>query len=176
VVEGNYRPSAETKTHLVLYKAFPKIMGICHTHSTFATAWAQAGRDIPTIGTTQADYFLKPIPCTDTMSDEEINGDYETEIGNSIVRRFKGIRDHGNSPATEPIDPVSTPGVLVRSNGPFAWGKSAKNAVNHVKVIEQCARMAFIAKVINSENTMPEALVRKHYNRRHGPEAYYGQK
>ena len=151
-------------THLVLYRAFPNIGGIVHTHSTYATAWAQAGRDIPNIGTTHADYFHNDIPCTDGMTAAEVEGDYELETGNVIVRRFSGI------------NPDHTPGVLVRNHGPFSWGTSPENAVYNAKVMEQCAKMAFVSLMINPETTMNPLLVEKHYSRKHGPNAYYGQK
>lgn len=163
-VEGDLNPSSDTPTHLVLYRAFPNIRGIVHTHSTYATAWAQAGRDIPNIGTTHADYFHNDIPCTGDMTAEEVGGDYELETGNVIVRRFEGV------------NPDHTPGVLVKNHGPFAWGTSPDNAVYNAKVMEQCAKMAFVSLMINPETTMNPLLVEKHYSRKHGPDAYYGQK
>ena len=164
VVEGDLYPSSDTPTHLVLYRAFPNIQGVVHTHSTYATAWAQAGKDIPNIGTTHADYFYKDIPCTDAMTKEEVEGDYELETGNVIVKRFEGI------------NPDHTPGVWVKNHGPFSWGTSPANAVYNAKVMEQCAKMAYIAFTLNPETTMNPLLVEKHYNRKHGPNAYYGQK
>ena len=164
VVEGDLNPSSDTPTHLVLYREFPNIQGVVHTHSTYATAWAQAGKDIPNIGTTHADYFYKDIPCTDAMTKEEVEGDYELETGNVIVKRFEGI------------NPDHTPGVLVKNHGPFSWGTSPANAVYNAKVMEQCAKMAYIAFTLNPETTMNPLLVEKHYNRKHGPNAYYGQK
>lgn len=164
VVEGRLNPSSDTPTHLVLYRAFPNIRGVVHTHSTYATAWAQAGRDIPNIGTTHADYFYKDIPCTAAMTAAEIEGAYELETGNVIVRRFEGI------------NPDHTPGVLVRNHGPFAWGSSPDNAVYNAKVLEQCAKMAFISFTLNPDTAMNPLLVEKHYMRKHGPNAYYGQK
>lgn len=164
VVEGNLNPSSDTPTHLVLYRAFPHVGGIVHTHSTYATAWAQAGRDIPNIGTTHADYFYRDIPCTADMTDEQIRGDYELETGHVIVSRMQGI------------NPDHTPGVLVRNHGPFAWGTDAMQAVLHAKVMEQCAQMAFIAYQVNPALTMNPLLIEKHYERKHGPNAYYGQK
>ena len=164
VVEGDLNPSSDTPTHLVLYRAFPTIPGVVHTHSTFATAWAQAGKDIPNIGTTHADYFYKDIPCTESMTKEEVEGEYELETGNVIVKRFEGI------------NPDHTPGVLVKNHGPFAWGTSPANAVYNAKVMEECAKMAYIAFTLNPETTMNPLLVEKHYNRKHGPNAYYGQK
>ena len=163
VVEGSYRPSSDTSTHLVLYKAFPAIGGIVHTHSTFATAWAQAGLDIPNIGTTHADYFHHAIPCTDDMTEKEVTGAYEQETGNVIVKRFKEL------------NAMQTPGVLVKNHGPFAWGKDANDAVQNAVVLEQIAKMAYIAYDINPKLTMNPWLIEKHYNRKHGSNAYYGQ-
>ena len=164
VVEGGLRPSSDTPTHVVLYKAFPHIGGIVHTHSTYATAWAQAGIDIPNIGTTHADYFHDAIPCTVDMTEEEVKGSYETETGNVIVKRFEGI------------NPIHTPGVLVKNHGPFSWGKDADEAVYHAVVLEQVAKMASISFAINPNLTMSPYLIEKHFNRKHGPNAYYGQK
>ena len=164
VVEGELNPSSDTPTHLALYRAFPNVQGIVHTHSTYATAWAQAGMDIPNIGTTHADYFHNDIPCTDDMTEEEVKGDYELETGNVIIKRFKDI------------NPDHTPGVLVKNHGPFAWGTSPDNAVYNAKVMEQCAKMAFVSFMINPKTTMNPLLIEKHYSRKHGPNAYYGQK
>lgn len=163
-VEGDLNPSSDTPTHLVLYKAFPEIGGVVHTHSTYATAWAQAGIDIPNIGTTHADYFYKAIPCTADMTREEVEGNYELETGNVIVKRFEGM------------NPVHTPGVLVKNHGPFAWGKDAHEAVHNAVVMEQVAKMASIAYSVNPNLTMNQLLVEKHFSRKHGPNAYYGQK
>ena len=164
VIEGNLRPSSDTPTHLVLYKAFPSIGGVVHTHSTFATAWAQAGKDLPNIGTTHADYFHDAVPCTADMAREEVEGNYELETGNVLVKRFKGI------------NPVHTPGVLVKNHGPFTWGKDADEAVYHAVVLEEVAKMAAISFTINPNLIMSELLIEKHFNRKHGPNAYYGQK
>ena len=164
IVEGGLRPSSDMPTHLMLYKAFSEIGGIVHTHSTYATAWAQAGRDIPNIGTTHADYFQDAIPCTAEMSRAEVEGNYEKETGRVIVRCFKEI------------DPVHTPGVLVRNHGPFAWGRDAADAVHNAVVLEQVAKMAYLSYQINPALTMNPLLVEKHFNRKHGPNAYYGQK
>lgn len=166
VVEGELNPSSDTPTHLVLYRAFPNIMGVVHTHSTYATAFAQAGRDIPNIGTTHADYFYREIPCTRDMTKAEVEGQYELETGNVIVDEFN----------TRGINPDHTPAVLVKNHGPFSWGTSPDNAVYNAKVMEQCAKMAFVAFSLNPELTMSQLLVEKHYNRKHGPNAYYGQK
>lgn len=164
VLEGNLKPSSDTPTHLVLYNAFPEIGGIVHTHSTYATAWAQAGKDIPSIGTTHADYFYEAIPCTRQMSKEEVEGEYEKETGNVIVERFKNI------------NPVFVPGVLVENHGPFSWGKDADEAVHNAVVMEQVAKMAYISFTINPQLTMNNDLIEKHFKRKHGPNAYYGQK
>ena len=164
VVEGDLNPSSDTPTHLALYRAWPEIGGVVHTHSTYATAWAQAGKDIPNIGTTHADYFHHDIPCTEDMTEAEILGEYELETGNVIIRRFEGM------------NPVHTPGVLVRNHGPFSWGKDAFDAVHNAVVMEQVAKMAHIAYMVNPELTMNRHLIEKHFNRKHGPGAYYGQK
>jgi L-ribulose-5-phosphate 4-epimerase len=163
IVEGKLKPSSDTATHLVLYKAFPNIGGVVHTHSAYATSWAQAGCDIPNIGTTHADYFKDKIPCTRQMSKTEIEGGYELETGNVIVERFAGLNaDY-------------TPGVLVNNHGPFSWGKDARNAVHNAVVLEQVAKMAYIAYTINPQLKMNEELVKKHFFRKHGADAYYGQ-
>ncbi len=163
VVEGTLKPSSDTPTHLVLYKAFPQIGGVVHTHSTYATAWAQAGKDIPNIGTTHADYFHDAIPCTDDMTEDEVKGQYELETGNVIVKRLANI------------DPIHTPGVLVKNHGPFSYGKDAHDAVHNAVVMEQVAKMAYIAYGVNPQLTMNPLLIEKHFNRKHGPNAYYGQ-
>jgi L-ribulose-5-phosphate 4-epimerase len=163
VVEGKLKPSSDTPTHLVLYRAFPEIGGVVHTHSTYATAWAQAGLDIPNIGTTHADYFHGAIPCTPDMTEAEVTGAYEWETGNVIVARFRGI------------NPVHTPGVLVKNHGPFSWGSDAGSAVHHAVVMEQVAKMASIAYAANPHLTMNPLLIEKHFSRKHGPNAYYGQ-
>lgn len=163
IVEGHLKPSSDTPTHLAIYRAWPEVGGVVHTHSTYATAWAQAGRDIPNIGTTHADYFHRAIPCTDDMTEAEVKGAYELETGNVIIRRFEGM------------NPMHTPGVLVKNHGPFAWGKDAHDAVHNAVVMEQVAKMAYIAYGVNPLLTMNELLVEKHYNRKHGPGAYYGQ-
>lgn len=163
VVEGTLRPSSDTPTHLALYRAFRNIGGVVHTHSTYATAWAQAGIDLPNIGTTHADYFHADIPCTPDMTEAEVTGDYELETGNVIVRRFSGM------------NPDHTPGVLVKNHGPFSWGATPADAVHNAVVMEQVAKMAFIARSVNPSLTMNPLLVEKHFSRKHGPDAYYGQ-
>lgn len=162
-VEGRLKPSSDTPTHVELYKAFPSVGGIVHTHSTYATAWAQAGRDIPNIGTTHADYFSGDIPCTRDMTKEEVEGEYEKDTGIVIVERFSQL------------NPVHVPGVLVKNHGPFSWGKDPDEAVHNAVVMEQVAKMAFIAYQVNPDLTMNELLIQKHFFRKHGPGAYYGQ-
>ncbi|MGI5834418.1 MAG: L-ribulose-5-phosphate 4-epimerase [Bacteroidales bacterium] len=162
-LDGKLKPSSDTATHLELYKAFPEIGGVVHTHSTFATAWSQAGMSIPNIGTTHADYFSREIPCTRDMDEEEVMGEYEKQTGLVIVEAFKDI------------NPVQVPGVLVKNHGPFTWGKSADDAVHNAVVMEQVAKMAYIAFSINPELTMNPLLIQKHFFRKHGPGAYYGQ-
>lgn len=163
VVEGSLKPSSDTATHLVLYNSFPHIGAIVHTHSTYATAWAQAGIDIPNLGTTHADYFSDAIPCTADMTQQEVEGEYEKETGNIIVKRFEGI------------NPSHIPGVLVKNHGPFSWGKDANDAVHNAVVMEEVAKMAFIAYTINPALKMNPHLIKKHFYRKHGPGAYYGQ-
>ena len=164
VVEGQLKPSSDTPTHLAIYRAWPEVGGVVHTHSTFATAWSQAGLDIPNIGTTHADYFHEAIPCTADMTEKEVKGAYELETGNVIIKRFEGMT------------PMHTPGVLVKNHGPFSWGKDAHDAVHNAVVMEQVAKMASIAFAANPGLTMNPLLVEKHFNRKHGPNAYYGQK
>ncbi|GHT14836.1 L-ribulose-5-phosphate 4-epimerase [Bacteroidia bacterium] len=163
IKEGKLKPSSDTATHLVLYKNFSAIGGIVHTHSTYATAWAQAGYDIPNIGTTHADYFKDAIPCTRPMTPSEINGQYELETGNVIVERFADLNAE------------YTPGVLVNNHGPFAWGNDAHDAVHNAVVLEKVAKMAYIALSINPQLSMNDELIKKHFYRKHGAGAYYGQ-
>ena len=165
VVEGKWKPSSDTPTHLVLYRAFSNIGGIVHTHSRWATSWAQAGKGIDAFGTTHADYFYGQIPCTRKLTAGEIAGEYEKETGNVIVETFaeKSAND--------------IPAVLVHSHGPFAWGTDADNAVHNAVVLEELAFMAFHTLAINpDQKTMQQALMDKHYLRKHGKNAYYGQK
>ncbi len=166
-VEGKYKPSSDTPTHLALYKAFPALGGVVHTHSRWAASFAQAGRGIPAYGTTQGDYFYGEIPCTRKMTPEEIgNGKYELETGNVIVETFR----------TRHIDPAQVPAVLVYSHGPFAWGTDAMNAVHNAVVLEEVAFMAFHALALTPDlPPMQQELLDKHYLRKHGPGAYYGQ-
>lgn len=165
IVEGELRPSSDTATHLEIYKAFPEVGGIVHTHSTYATAWAQAGKDIPNIGTTHADYFHRAIPCTGSMTEDQM-AEYEKHTGTVIVNRF----------VEAGMNPMHTPGVLVKNHGPFAWGKDGDEAVHNAVVMEQVAKMAFVAYQVNPSLTMNDLLIEKHYSRKHGANAYYGQK
>lgn len=164
VVEGNLKPSSDTPTHLVLYKSFQNIGGVVHTHSEWATSWAQAGKGIPAIGTTHADYFYGEIPCTRKMTIAEIEGEYEKETGIVIVERFKNL------------NPDMIPGVLVNNHGPFSWGKNADDAVHNAVVMEEVAKMTFRSLTLNPSVTMDQVLLDRHYLRKHGKNAYYGQK
>jgi L-ribulose-5-phosphate 4-epimerase len=164
ILEGKLRPSSDLPTHLVLYKAFPGIGGVVHTHSEYATAWAQARREIPCFGTTHADYFHGPVPVTDSMSENEIAGEYEKNTGAAIVRRFRDQRAE------------SIPGVLVANHGPFTWGTDVTSAAHNAVVLESIARMAFFTVTINREATaIGQPLHDRHYLRKHGSKAYYGQ-
>lgn len=164
VVEGNYKPSSDTATHLVLYKNFTAIGGIVHTHSQWATIWAQSGKPIPPLGTTHADYYYGSIPCTRKLTAAEIESAYELETGKVIVETFKAL------------DPTAIPGVLVNNHGPFSWGKDAHNAVHNAVVMEAIAKMAYHTLNISQVPPIDQALLDKHYLRKHGKNAYYGQK
>lgn len=165
VVEGALRPSSDTATHLALYRRYPSLGGVVHTHSTHATAWAQAGLAIPALGTTHADYFLGDIPCTRALTEEEVQGEYELNTGRVIIETLKES------------EPLHTPGVVVYQHGPFAWGKSAHDAVHNAVVMEEVARMAWIARGINPGlKPIDDYLMDKHFMRKHGSHAYYGQK
>ena len=166
-VEGELNPSSDTKTHLELYKAFPTLGGIVHTHSPYAVAWVPAGRDIPCYGTTHADYFYGAVPCARHLTKEELDEDYEKNTGKIIIDTFT---DRG-------IDPVAVPGVICHSHGPFTWGKDAAQAVYHAVVLEEVAKMALLTRQVDSDAApAPQYLQDKHYMRKHGPNAYYGQK
>lgn len=167
VVEGRYKPSSDLMTHLELYRHFTTIGGVVHTHSQNATAWCQAGKAIPALGTTHGDYFYGPIPCTRLMSEAEIRSDYELNTGKVIVETFE----------TQQLDAAQMPGVLVQSHGPFTWGENPGDAVHNAVVLEELAEMAWKTRLINSEvSSMQQTLLDKHYLRKHGPGAYYGQK
>ncbi|MFN8005991.1 MAG: L-ribulose-5-phosphate 4-epimerase AraD [Terriglobia bacterium] len=164
IVEGKLRPSSDLATHLVLYREFPKVGGVAHTHSEYATAWAQARHSIPCFGTTHADYFHGPIPVTEPMSKEEILQEYEKHTGDVIVRRFQAL------------DYAAIPGVLVANHGPFTWGKDARTAAEHAVILEAVARIAWLTLRINSKaGAIEPTLHDKHYLRKHGQHAYYGQ-
>ena len=166
-VEGDLNPSSDTKTHLELYKAFPTLGGIVHTHSPHAVAWAQAGQDIPCYGTTHADYFYGAVPWARHLTKEELDEDYEKNTGKVIIETFT---DRG-------IDPVAVPGVICHSHGPFTWGKDPAQAVYHAVVLEEVAKMALLTRQVDpSAIPAPQYLQDKHYLRKHGPNAYYGQK
>ena len=165
VVEGALRPSSDTPTHLALYRAFGEIGGIVHTHSLHATAWAQTGRDLPALGTTHADYFLGPVPCTRLMKPAEIQSEYEANTGLVVAETFQAR------------DPLSCPGVLVASHGPFTWGQTPAKAVENASVLEHLARLAGeTLRIFPSVQPMQQVLMEKHFFRKHGPGAYYGQK
>ena len=166
-IEGELNPSSDTKTHLALYRAFPQLGGIVHTHSTHAVAFAQARRDLPAFGTTHADYFYGPVPCTRELTPEEIDEDYEKNTGKVIIETFKA----------RGIDPVYVPGVLCASHGPFTWGRDAAQAVYHAVVLEEVAKMAILTLTIDPDaQPAPQHVLDKHFMRKHGPNAYYGQK
>lgn len=166
VVEGELRPSSDTPTHLELYRRFTNIGGITHTHSTNAVAFAQARMDIPCYGTTHADYFAGSIPCTRDLTEAEVDGDYELATGRVIAETFE----------TRGIDPTHTPAVLCASHGPFAWGKDAAQSVYHAAVLEEVAKMALLTRTLNKDaRPAPDHVQRKHFLRKHGPNAYYGQ-
>lgn len=165
-IEGHYKPSSDTPTHLELYKAFPEVGGIVHTHSSYATSWAQAGRGIPCYGTTHADYIYGEVPCLRCLTKEEIEEAYEENTGHLIVNEFLRINR----------DPMAVPAVLCKNHGPFAWGKDAMDAVHNAVVLEEVAKMAYRTEIINPKVTpAPNELQDKHYFRKHGTNAYYGQ-
>lgn len=164
-IEGSWNPSSDTKTHLELYRAFPSIGGITHTHSINAVAFAQAGLDIPALGTTHADYFYGAIPCTRELSKGEVEEAYESNTGKSIV---ECIKERG-------IDPLAVPGIIVKNHGPFSWGKDAAVSVYHAVVMEAISEMAIKTLLLNPQASMAQYVCDKHYMRKHGPNAYYGQ-
>ena len=164
VIEGTLNPSSDTPTHLKLYKSFEGISGIVHTHSTHATAWAQACRPVPALGTTHADYFYGDVPCTRPMTREEIEEAYELNTGNVIVETLEGI------------DPMQMPGILVANHGPFSWGRSASEALHNAIVLEETARMAWMTVMLGKTEPIAKYLLDKHFLRKHGSNAYYGQK
>ena len=163
-IEGSLKPSSDAPTHVVLYRHFRGIGGVVHTHSQWATSWAQAGRNLPPYGTTHADYFYGKIPCTRPLTQEEITGNYEEATGNVIVQTFTG-RDH-----------MSMPGVLVHGHGPFTWGMDCDEAVHNAVVMEEVAKMAFRTEMLGNRRSLDDYLLDKHYQRKHGKDAYYGQK
>ena len=166
IVEGSLNPSSDTKTHVALYRAFSGVGGIVHTHSAHAVAWAQAGQDIPCYGTTHADYFYGSIPCCRSLTEREIE-DYERSTGRVIVETFQ----------KRGVNPLHTPGVICRNHGPFAWGKDPSQAVYHAVVLEEVARMGLLTLQANpSAEPAPQHVIDKHFQRKHGPNAYYGQK
>jgi len=165
VIEGKWNPSSDTATHLALYRRYPTLGGVVHTHSTHATAWAQAGLAIPALGTTHADYFFGDIPCTRPLTEAEVQGEYELNTGKVIIETIGEC------------EPLHTPGIVVWQHGPFAWGKNAHEAVHNAVVLEEVAKMAWIARGINPQlQPIDRYLMNKHYLRKHGPDAYYGQK
>ncbi len=167
VLEGDYKPSSDLATHLEIYRNFPECGGVVHTHSRMATAWSQAGRDLPTFGTTHADYFYGAIPCTRALTEDEIQGAYEIETGRVIVETFR----------ERSLDPVAIPGVLINGHGPFTWGKDAMEAMHNTVVLEEIAHIALSTLAINQQSEpISQILLDKHYLRKHGTDAYYGQK
>ena len=165
-IEGKYNPSSDTPTHIELYKAFSEIGGIVHTHSSYATSWAQAGRDIPCYGTTHADYIYGEVPCLRCLTKEEIDQAYEQNTGLLIVNEFRKMKK----------DVLAVPAVLCKNHGPFTWGKDGMEAVHNAVVLEECAKMAMRAELINPQvKPAPQELQDKHYYRKHGANAYYGQ-
>ena len=163
VVEGKWKPSTDSPTHLILYRTFPGLGGIVHTHSTYATSWAQAGRSIPAFGTTHADHFYGEVPCTRVLNDTEIASDYEENTGNVIIEKI------GKN------NPLSTPSILVNCHGPFCWGEDPESAVYNAVALEEIARMALYTVLLGKIEPVDKSLIEKHFNRKHGKDAYYGQ-
>lgn len=166
IIEGKFKPSSDTNTHLELYRKYNFVNGIVHTHSTNAVAFAQAGIDIPALGTTHADYFYGDIPCTRELAKEEVENDYETNTGKVIIETIEKRK----------IDPIAIPGIIVKNHGPFAFGKNPSNAVYNAVVMEKVAEMAIKTLLLNNKAEMNQYILDKHYMRKHGPNAYYGQK
>ena len=166
VVEGKYKPSSDTPTHLELYRNFPKIGGVVHTHSTYAVAFAQAALDVPALGTTHADYFYGSVPCTRALTEAEVTEAYELNTGKVIVEEF----------AKRELDYEAIPGVVVQNHGPFTWGATPDKAVYHAVVLEEVAKMDLLTLSLNPKAQLPQYVLNKHYHRKHGPNAYYGQK
>jgi len=164
IVEGKFKPSTDAPTHLFLYNSFQSVGGLVHTHSTFATSWAQAGKAIPPFGTTHADHYYGEVPCTRLLTDEEIKTDYEVNTGKVIVETLASA------------DPLTIPSVLVNSHGPFCWGKNAEDAVYNAIALEEIAKMAFYTVLLGRDEAVNKSLLDKHFNRKHGKDAYYGQK
>ena len=164
VVEGKYKPSTDAPTHLMLYKTWDSIGGVVHTHSTYATSWAQAGKDIPPLGTTHADHYYGEVPCTRKLNDDEINDEYEINTGKVIIERL------GTS------DPLAMPSVLVNCHGPFSWGLDVEEALHNAIALEEIARMAFYTVVLGNSKPVDKYLLQKHHERKHGNDSYYGQK
>ena len=164
IVEGSLRPSSDLATHLVLYKAFENIGGVVHTHSTWATIWAQSGRGVPALGTTHADYFHGAVPCTRSLTEEEAGHDYEENTGHVIVETFRGK------------DTQEIPGVLVNNHGPFTWGIHPEQAMQHAVILEEISKMAYYTLSLSPDVALPPHILDKHFYRKHGPDAYYGQK
>lgn len=165
IVKGRYKPSSDTATHLELYRAFPSVGGITHTHSINAVAFAQAGIDVPSLGTTHADYFYGSIPCTRELSQQEVEEAYEVNTGKVIVETLKNRR----------VDPMAVPGVIVKNHGPFSWGKDPAASVYHAVVMDTIAEMAWKTLLLNPQTSMAQYILDKHYMRKHGANAYYGQ-
>jgi L-ribulose-5-phosphate 4-epimerase len=163
IVEGKYKPSTDAPTHLVLYNAYKSLGGVVHTHSSFATSWAQSGKAIPPFGTTHADHYYGEVPCTRLLSDDEIERDYEINTGRVIVETLASV------------NPLTVPSILVNSHGPFCWGTSAENAVYNAIALEEIARMAFYTVLLGRSDPVNKTLLDKHFNRKHGKDAYYGQ-
>jgi L-ribulose-5-phosphate 4-epimerase len=163
IIEGKFKPSTDAPTHLVLYNTYKEIGGVVHTHSTFATSWAQSGMPIPPFGTTHADHYYGPVPCTRLLTDNEIKDEYEINTGRVIVETLGTV------------NPLTVPSVLVNSHGPFCWGKDADNAVYNAVALEEIARMAFYTVQLGRTASVNKALLEKHFNRKHGKDAYYGQ-